>query len=57
MKNKERTFRKTAAIIIGSLSVCPTLVLGLMMPCLFILFPIIALMIYGIVLASYQLAA
>lgn len=57
MKNKERSFRKTAAIIIGSLAVCPTLVLGLMMPCLFILFPIIALMIYGIVLASYQLAA
>ena len=57
MKNKERTFRKTTAIIIGSLSVCPTLVLGLMMPCLFILFPIIALMIYGIVLATYQLAA
>ena len=57
MKNKERSFRKTAAIIIGSLAVCPTLVLGLMMPCLFILFPIIALMIYGIVLATYQLAA
>ena len=57
MKDKDRTFRKTTAIIIGSLAVCPTLVLGLMMPCLFILFPIISLMIYGIVLASYQLTA
>lgn len=43
-------------IIIGSLAVCPTLVLGLVLPCLFILIPLIALMIYGIVLASYQLA-
>ena len=57
MKDKDRTFRKTTAIIIGSLAVCPTHVLGLILPCLFILIPLIALMIYGIVLASYQLAA
>jgi hypothetical protein len=56
MSRKERSFRKNAAIIIGSLAVCPTLVLGLVMPCLFILLPVIALMVYGIVLASYQLA-
>ncbi len=56
MKDKDRTFRKTTAIIIGSLAVSPTLVLGLVLPCLFILIPLIALMIYGIVLASYQLA-
>ena len=57
MKNKDKAFRKNAAIIIGALAACPTLVLGLVLPCLFILFPIIALMVYGMVLASYQLTA
>lgn len=44
-----------AAIIIAALAVCPTLILGLILPCFFILVPVIALMVYGIVLAGIQL--
>lgn len=57
MQNKDATFRKNAAIIIGGLSACPTLLFGLLLPCFFVLVPIIALMVYGIVLASFQLCA
>ena len=56
MDNKEKTFRKSAATIIGILAICPTLVFGLLLPWLLVLFPIIALMVYGIAVASYQLA-
>ena len=55
MENKERTFRKTAATVIALLAICPTLLFGLLLPWLLVLFPIIALMVYGIVVASYQL--
>ena len=47
--------RQTAAIIVAALAACPTLVLGLILPCFFILVPIIALMIYGIIIAGIQL--
>jgi hypothetical protein len=46
---------QTAAIIVAALAACPTLVLGLILPCFFILVPIIALMIYGIIIAGIQL--
>ena len=47
--------RQAAAIIVAALAACPTLVLGLILPCFFILVPIIALMIYGIIIAGIQL--
>ena len=39
------------------ISVGPTLLFGLLLPCFFVLVPIIALMVYGIALASFQLCA
>ena len=39
------------------ISVWPTLLFGLLLPCFFVLVPIIALMVYGIVLASFQLCS
>jgi len=58
MNNKrDNSNRQTAAIIIAALTACPTLVLGMLLPCLFVLIPIIALMVYGIIIASMDLCA
>ena len=48
---------QTAGIIIAALAVIPTFVLGMLLPCFFVLVPLLALMLYGMVAASLQLRA
>ncbi|MBR5925526.1 MAG: hypothetical protein IKZ60_08675 [Bacteroidales bacterium] len=57
MQNSIERKQQTAAIIIGALAVIPTFVLGMLLPCFFVLVPLIAIMIYGMVAAGLQLHA
>ena len=57
MQNDIERKQQTAAIVIASLAVIPTFVLGMLLPCFFVLVPLIALMLYGLVAAGLQLNA
>ena len=57
MQNNIERKQQTAAIIIGALAVIPTFILGMLLPCFFVLVPLIALMLYGLVAAGLQLNA
>ena len=57
MQNNIERKQQTAGIIIAALAVIPTFVLGMLLPCFFVLVPLLALMLYGMVAASLQLRA
>ena len=57
MQNNIERKQQTAGIIIAALAVIPTFVLGMLLPCFFVLVPLLALMLYGMVAASLQLHA
>ena len=57
MQNDIERKQQTAGTIIAALAVIPTFVLGMLLPCFFVLVPLLALMLYGMVAASLQLHA
>ena len=57
MQNNIERKQQTAGIIISALAVIPTFLIGMLLPCFFVLVPLLALMLYGMVAASLQLRA